>query len=61
MTGQVTPLTSSALKAAEFPTGAQPVTPLADLKAPFAVACGSGPDVDDRRHPIRNIGEWDRR
>ncbi len=61
VTGQVTPRTSSALKAVEFPTGAQPVTPLADLKAPFAVACGSGPTLIDRRHTIRDIGEWDRR
>lgn len=45
MTGQVTPRTSAALKAVEFPTGAQPVTPLVDLKAPFAVACGSGPTL----------------
>ena len=45
MTGQVTPLTSPALKAAEFPTESQPVTPLADLKAPFAVPCGSGPTL----------------
>ena len=45
MSGQVTPRTSSALEAVEFPIGAQPVTPLADLKAPFAVACGSGPTL----------------
>ncbi|HEX4218855.1 MAG TPA: alpha-(1-_3)-arabinofuranosyltransferase family protein, partial [Acidimicrobiales bacterium] len=43
--GLATPRATRALRVAEFPPPGKPAASAADLRAPFAVACGSGPTL----------------